>query len=68
MAPTKAIVISTHILEEVDAVCTRAIIIAHDRVIVDAPPRDLEVDGRSLEEVFRDLTLGAPRPMPMEAA
>ena len=28
MAPEKAIVISTHILEEVDAVCTRAIIIA----------------------------------------
>jgi ABC-2 type transport system ATP-binding protein len=60
MAPTKAIVISTHILEEVDAVCTRAIIIARGRVIVDAPPRALERDGRSLEEIFRDLTLPAP--------
>ena len=39
MAPDKAIVISTHILEEVDAVCTRAIIIARGRVVVDARPR-----------------------------
>ena len=57
MAPDKAIVISTHILEEVDAVCTRAIIIAQGRVIVDAPPKALERDGKSLEQVFRDLTL-----------
>ncbi len=58
MAPTKAIVISTHILEEVDAVCTRAIIIARGTVIVDKPPRELETEGRTLEEVFRRLTLG----------
>jgi len=61
MAPTKAIVISTHILEEVDAVCTRAIIIARGKVIVDAPPRALEVAGQSLEQVFRTLTLGKPQ-------
>ena len=58
MAPTKAIVISTHILEEVAAVCTRAIIIARGKVIVDAPPHALEVAGQSLEQVFRKLTLG----------
>ena len=58
MAPTKAIVISTHILEEVDAVCTRAIVIARGRVIVDAPPRELEREGQTLEQVFRALTLG----------
>jgi ABC-2 type transport system ATP-binding protein len=57
MAPEKAIVISTHILEEVGAVCTRAIIIAHGRVVVDAPPAVLEQSGRTLEEVFRSLTL-----------
>ncbi|HYZ33375.1 MAG TPA: ABC transporter ATP-binding protein, partial [Crenalkalicoccus sp.] len=60
MAPEKAIIISTHILEEVEAVCSRAIIIARGRVIVDAPPAALVEDGRSLEEVFRELTLGAP--------
>lgn len=58
MAPEKAIVISTHILEEVDAVCTRAIIIAHGRVLADATPAELEkrhVSGK-LDDVFRDIT------------
>ena len=58
MAPEKAIVISTHILEEVGAVCSRAIIIARGRIVVDAAPTVLEECGRSLEEVFRSLTLG----------
>jgi ABC-2 type transport system ATP-binding protein len=38
LAPDKAIVISTHILEEVDAVCTRAIVIAGGRVLIDDTP------------------------------
>jgi ABC-2 type transport system ATP-binding protein len=42
MAATKAIIISTHILEEVDAVCTRAMIIANGRVLVDGTPGALE--------------------------
>ncbi|GGG26073.1 hypothetical protein GCM10010964_12490 [Caldovatus sediminis] len=58
MAPEKAIVISTHILEEVAAVCTRAVIIARGRVVVDATPRALEAPGMTLDEVFRELTLG----------
>ncbi|SDC35424.1 ABC transporter ATP-binding protein [Belnapia rosea] len=58
MAPEKAIVISTHILEEVGAVCTRAIIIARGKVVVDAPPSVLEEQGSTLDEVFRRLTLG----------
>ncbi|MEZ5564763.1 MAG: ABC transporter ATP-binding protein [Gammaproteobacteria bacterium] len=41
MAPGKVIVISTHILEEVDAVCTRAIIIAEGRIVADEKPADL---------------------------
>ena len=59
MAPEKAIVISTHILEEVGAVCTRAIIIAAGKVIADATPAALEKRHPSgkLEEVFRDLTM-----------
>lgn len=57
MAPEKAIVISTHILEEVEAVCTRAIIIARGRVVIDATPRDLAARGPSLDAVFRTLTL-----------
>lgn len=58
MAPSKAIIISTHILEEVEAVCTRAIIIARGRVIADAPPAELarRHPSGSLEETFRALT------------
>jgi len=54
----KAIVISTHILEEVDAVCSRAIIIAHGKVVADATPAELERQHPSgrLEEVFRAIT------------
>ena len=41
MAAEKIIVISTHILEEVDAVCTRAIIIAGGRIVADETPETL---------------------------
>ena len=42
MAADKAIVISTHILEEVDAVCSRAIIIARGRIVANGTPDELE--------------------------
>jgi ABC-2 type transport system ATP-binding protein len=42
MAKDKAIVISTHLLEEVDAVCTRAVVIARGRMVADGTPADLE--------------------------
>ena len=41
MRPEKSIVISTHLLEEVEAVCSRAIIIAHGRLLADATPAEL---------------------------
>ena len=41
MAGEKSIIISTHILEEVDAVCTRAIIIADGRIVSDGTPDEL---------------------------
>ncbi len=41
MRPNKAIVISTHLLEEVEAVCSRAIIIAHGRILADGTPAEL---------------------------
>jgi ABC-2 type transport system ATP-binding protein len=61
MAPEKAIVISTHILEEVDAVCSRAIIIAAGRVVADATPAELQSQHPSgkLDDVFRQLTMEA---------
>ncbi len=42
MAPDKAIIVSTHILEEVSAVCTRAIVIARGKVVADATPMQLQ--------------------------
>lgn len=61
MAPDKAIVISTHILEEVDAVCSRAIVISHGRIVADGTPAELEKMAPSgkLEDVFRALTTQA---------
>ncbi len=41
MAEDKALILSTHILEEVDAVCTRAVIIARGRIVADARPDEL---------------------------
>ena len=65
----KAIIISTHILEEVEAVCSRAIIIARGKMLADAPPAELiartpenGADGKPrsgslrLEDIFRDIT------------
>ncbi|MCK9538581.1 ABC transporter ATP-binding protein [Dokdonella sp.] len=46
MARDKTIIISTHLLEEVHAVCRRAIIIAAGRILADATPAELEARSR----------------------
>jgi ABC-2 type transport system ATP-binding protein len=46
MAKDKVIVISTHILEEVHAVCNRAIVIAGGKLLADATPAELEARSR----------------------
>ncbi len=46
MARDKTIIISTHILEEVEAICTRAIIIANGKVLVDETPDALRARSR----------------------
>jgi ABC-2 type transport system ATP-binding protein len=57
MSKQKLIVISTHILEEVSAVCTRAIIIADGRLLVDDTPENLVSQGNGdLDDVFRRIT------------
>jgi ABC-2 type transport system ATP-binding protein len=64
MSKDKIIVISTHILEEVDAVCNRAIIIASGRILADDTPKGLAARSASgrLDDVFREITLGASAP------
>ena len=59
MSAEKAIVISTHILEEVDAVCSRAIVISDGEIKADGTPAELRAmdpSGR-LDVVFRNLTM-----------
>jgi ABC-2 type transport system ATP-binding protein len=43
MGEKKAIIFSTHILEEVDAVCSRAIIIDRGSIVASGTPRDLKM-------------------------
>ena len=59
MASEKAIVISTHILEEVDAICTRAIIISEGLIVANSTPSELKAQSSTgrLEDVFRELTI-----------
>jgi len=61
MSAKKCIVISTHILEEVDAVCTRAMIIAAGKVVADGSPDELKSQSGAgdLDEVFRKVTSNA---------
>ena len=72
MAPHKAIIVSTHILEEVAAICTRAVIIDRGRIVADGriadgriafattgpdgAPGQVNADARDLDGVFRALT------------
>src|SRR5688572_27667846 len=58
MAKDKIIVISTHILEEVDAVCNRAIIISSGKLLADDTPQGLAARSPSgrLDDVFRSIT------------
>ena len=57
MAGSKCIIVSTHILEEVEQICNRAIIINRGRILVDSTPRELQEQYKgTLDEVFRKIT------------
>ncbi len=59
MGQSKAIIFSTHILEEVEAVCSRVIIIDRGRIVANGTPQELKArspEGR-LDDVFRAITL-----------
>jgi ABC-2 type transport system ATP-binding protein len=57
----RGLIISTHSLEEVDAVCTRAIVIDQGRVVADKTPAELRDQYGSLEKAFEALTRGEER-------
>ena len=58
MAETKAILISTHQLDEVEAMCSRAVLIDRGEIVADATPADLaqRAPGGKLEDAFHALT------------
>jgi ABC-2 type transport system ATP-binding protein len=58
MAAEKAVILSTHILEEVEAICTRVIIISRGKIVADETPRQLlaRKAGARMDEIFRSLT------------
>jgi ABC-2 type transport system ATP-binding protein len=64
MAKNKIIVISTHILEEVDAVCTRAIIIREGRIVKDDTPEGLASEST----YFNAVSLQLENPSQLQAA
>lgn len=59
----KIIIISTHILEEVEAVCSRAIIIANGKLLLDETPAEMQArsENKKLDAVFREVTKGHER-------
>ncbi len=58
LAQEKAVILSTHILEEVEAICTRIILISEGRVVVDETPAEFQArqPGARLDEIFATLT------------
>ena len=63
LAQDKIVIISTHILEEVTAVCTRAVVIAHGKLLADGTPLELESRSRYHQAV----TLVAEEPLDQAA-
>lgn len=58
MSPGRAILISTHMLDEVEAMCGRAIVMADGRILADTTPAALAgmTPGGRLEDAFAALT------------
>jgi ABC-2 type transport system ATP-binding protein len=64
MSRDKIIIISTHLLEEVNAVCTRAIIIARGRIVADDSPQGLAAKSR----YYNAVSLQLENPQDLQAA
>jgi ABC-2 type transport system ATP-binding protein len=61
LGKNKTVLFSTHILQEVEALCDRVIIINKGRIVADSTLADLKTNGngQTLEEIFRNLTSNA---------
>lgn len=53
----KTVLFSSHIMQEVEAICDRAVIINRGQIVVNRTLAELQSEGKSLEEVFHQLTM-----------
>ena len=60
LSKDRCVILSTHILDEVEKICNRAIIMSQGRILVDSTPAELQAQAPSgrLDEVFRAVTKG----------
>lgn len=56
ISQNKTIILSTHIMQEAEALCHRAIIIKKGNLVADSPLHELKSKNQSLEKTFRELT------------
>jgi ABC-2 type transport system ATP-binding protein len=53
----KTVIFSTHIMQEVEAICDRVVIINKGKIVADGTLSELKKGGKAMEEVFRELTM-----------
>jgi ABC-2 type transport system ATP-binding protein len=53
----KTVLFSTHLMQEVEAICDRAVIINRGKIVADGMLSELKEGGKSIEDVFRALTI-----------
>ncbi|MBV8677912.1 MAG: ABC transporter ATP-binding protein [Planctomycetaceae bacterium] len=56
LGKSKTVMVSTHILQEVEPVADRVLFIHDGKIVFDGPPAELRAEGRSLEDQFHRLT------------
>lgn len=59
LGKTKTVLLSTHILQEVHAVCSRVVLINDGRLVFDGPTSELGTESTGMEAKFRELTTAA---------
>ena len=52
----KTVLFSTHIMQEVEAICHRAVIIHRGKIVANETIENLKKNGQTLEEIFQNLT------------
>lgn len=54
---SKTVILSTHIMQEVEALCSRVILLNHGKIISDSPIENFKGQYKNLEDAFHQLTI-----------